>query len=176
MRGLPSVAILLVLAELAAQAPKCRLEGQVVDPMRNPVRGAIVAAEHDGAVVARTSTDADGFFVFGKLPQDRVRLLATSRQPEVGAIWTDLLEAERHFVFLTTMPARTVHGTVTNSKGEPVAGAFVVAAPASGGKLGPCATSTTSAADGSYRLPHVPLGPCLVRALAPGHAAWSTEA
>ena len=175
MRGLASASILLVIVQLAAQAPTCRLEGQVVDPMRNPVRGAIVAAEHDGAVVARTSTDADGFFVCGKLPQNRVRLIATSRDPEVGALWTDLLEATRHFVYVTTMPARVVHGTVTNQKGEAVAGAFVVATPASGGKVGPCATTVTSGADGSYRLPNVPLGPCLLRAFAPGHAAWSTE-
>ena len=170
-----AIAASLLGCTLLAQQPTCQLEGQVLDPMRRPVRGAIVAAEHVGATVARTSTDADGCFVFGKLPQERVRIVATSRDPEVGALWTDLLEAKQHFVYVTTMPARAVHGTVTNQKGEPVAGAFVVAAPASGGKLGPCATTVTSGADGSYRLPHVPLGPCLLRAFAPGHAAWSTE-
>lgn len=174
MRGLPSASILLVMAQLAAQAPTCRLEGQVVDPMRNPVRGAIVAAEHEGAVVARTSTDADGFFVFGKLPQDRVRLVATSRDPDIGALELDLLETTQQFTFLTVMPARVVTGTVTDSTGAVVAGAFVVAVPDADGLLGPVSCTTTSGADGTFRLGHVPCGRCLLRGFAPGHASFGT--
>ena len=169
------MAILLVaLARLTAQAPTCRLEGQVLDPMQRPLRGAIVTAEHAGAQCARTSTDADGCFVFGKLPQDRLRVQATTNTPDIGAIELDLLENTHRFTFLTAMPARVVTGTVTDSTGAVVAGAFVVAVPDANGLLGPVSCTTTSGADGAFRLGHVPCGKCLLRAFAPGHASFGT--
>ena len=162
-----------LLASLAAQESTCRLEGQLLDPMQHALPGAAVTAACAGLVIARTSTDAAGYFVFESLPQDRVCVQATTATPDIAAADIDLLYETTRFLFLHAMPARVVRGVVKNTQGIPIAGAFVGAVPDAAGKLGPVVCSATSDDDGAFVLAHVPFGTCLLRAFAPGHASFA---
>ncbi len=163
----------LLLGVLAAQEPTCRLEGQLLDAMQQPLAGAKVIASRSGNILARTDTDAAGGFVFEALPQDRVCVQATTAAPDIAAADIDLLYETTRFLFLHAMPARVVRGFVKNTQGTPIVGAFVGAVPDAAGKLGPVACSATSDEDGAFVLTHVPFGACLLRAFAPGHASYA---
>jgi len=169
----PLVGIGLVMV-LAAQEPQCRLEGRVVDPMRVPVRGAVVTAEIAGEVLAETRTDGEGLFAFARLPMRVLTIRATARG-EVGGEWVDLLGLEREFTTIVTMPARVVKGVVRDDAGNVVPRAFVLAAPVSCDSLA-LATCWTEADDqGAFVLRHVAFGKCLLRAWAPGTDAFEGE-
>jgi hypothetical protein len=172
MRMADLVAMLLV-ATVAAQEPTCRLEGQVVDPLQQPVANAEVTASVDGEVLARTHSDGSGLFVFGRLPYRVVVVQARAAGPDIGAGWFDLLGLPRQFVRIPTMPARAVTGVVQNEDEEPVAGAWIVSAPSwpnGPNDATPLATSMVRAnARGEFTLTHVPFGHNLLRAWAPEH-------
>lgn len=175
-------AVLLLAASLPAQAsesrvepppePRVRLEGLVVDPQQRPLPGALVTAEVDGEVVARTTADGSGAFVFGKLPGRLVVVRAETDGPDVGGAWVDLLGVTRSFARIVALPARTVRGTVRDDQGAPVAGAWVVAAPYDDATTAFASCCVQSDAAGGYVLTHVPFGPALVRAWATGCDAF----
>lgn len=178
MRERTLSAVLLLALSLPAQVPPlptARLEGRVVDPQQRPVPGAQVTVEVDGEVRGRTQTDASGTFVFGKLPQQVVVVRATTAAPDVGGNWVDLLGLRRGFVQVTTLPARKVTGTVKDDAGQPVAAAWVLAAPNDAVEFGFASCVAQSDASGHYELPHVPFGAVLLRAWAEGYDAFEGE-
>jgi hypothetical protein len=176
MRERTHLHVLLLALSLPAQAPqpqplapqRSRLEGKVVDPQQRPVANAHVTAEANGLVVARTQTDSQGTFVFGRLPADFVVVRATTDAPDIGATWCDLLGNRREFARITTMPARKLTGTVLDDTGQPVAGAWVAAAPSDLIEFAFASCTAFSDAAGHYELTHVAMGPVLVRAWARG--------
>lgn len=174
MRERPLSTVLLLALSLPAQAPSptARLEGVVVDPQQRPVAGAVVTAEVDGEVRGRTQTDGSGTFVFGKLPQQVVVVNAQTKTPDTGGTWVDLLGLRRGFVQVVVMPARPVTGTVRDDAGQPIAGAWVTAAPNDAIEFAHASCCAQSDANGHYELPGVPFGPVLVRAWAEGHDAF----
>jgi len=167
--------LLLLALSLPAQAPQlpqARLEGQLVDPRQRPVVGAMVTAELDGELLGKTFSDASGTFVFGRLPQGIVVVRATTKTPDVGGNWVDLLGNERAFVRIVMLPARKVTGTVRDDAGVPVAGAWVMAAPNDAVEFAYATCVAESDGTGHYELTHVPIGFALVRAWAVGCDAF----
>ena len=178
MRERTLSAVLLLALSTPAQVPPlptARLEGRVVDPQQRPVPGAQVTVEVDGEVRGRTQTDASGTFVFGRLPQQVVVVRATTTAPDVGGNWVDLLGLRRGFVQVTTLPARKVTGTVRDDAGQPVAAAWVLAAPNDAVEFGFASCVAQSDANGHYELPQVPFGAVLLRAWAEGYDAFEGE-
>jgi hypothetical protein len=181
MREPTLVAVLLAVASLPAQTPqpqteaRVRLEGVVVDPQQRPLPGALVTAEVDGELIARTAADGSGAFVFGKLPPRPVVVRVETSTPDVGGAWIDLLGSTRSFVRIVALPARVVRGTVRDDEGAPVAGAWVVAAPWDDAATAFASCCVRSDAAGAYVLTHVPFGPVLVRAWAEGCDAFEGQ-
>ena len=178
MRERTLSAVLLLALSTPAQVPPlptARLEGRVVDPQQRPVPGAQVIVEVDGEVRGRTQTDASGTFVFGRLPQQVVVVRATTTAPDVGGNWVDLLGLRRGFVQVTTLPARKVTGTVRDDAGQPVAAAWVLAAPNDEVEFGFASCVVQSDANGHYELPQVPFGTVLLRAWAESYDAFEGE-
>lgn len=146
----------------------------MIDPLERPVVGAMVTAEIAGEVIARTPCDAEGRFVFGKLPADTVvvRALATGA---IGGAWLDLLGLERQYAILRTMPARAVSGVVVDDAGARVGGAWVMAAPDAADPIAVASCVAQADDQGRFVLQHVPFGRDLVRAWAPGYDAFAGE-
>lgn len=175
MRRVAVGSVLWIAGNLLAQVPTCRLEGYVIDPLEQPVRGALVTAEIAGEILARTQTDGDGLFVFGKLPTEALVVQARTGDPDIGAVWIDLLGRSQHFVRIRTMPARRVTGVVQDDQGARVGGAWVVVGPAKCGELGLSTSMVQAKPDGTFTLGHVPMGDNFVRAWAPGYDGFAGE-
>src|SRR5262245_59371790 len=94
----PAGSFALLLAAAAAQAPFGSVQGLVVDALQQPQPAAEVALEADGAVVARTHSDATGWFVFP--PQPRAPRVVHARLPgrAAGAVTLDVLCCGEAFV------------------------------------------------------------------------------
>lgn len=167
-------ATVLCTAVATAQVPTCRVEGRVVDPMRQPLAGARVTAAIGGEVLAQTFTDGEGLFVFAPLPMRPIVVRAAG--PEcIGAEWIDPLGAPRYFTTIVTMPARQVTGTCRDDAGNLVPHAWVVVAPTDCDRL-TLASDIAQADDrGAFVLRHVATGPNIVRAWAPGLEAFEGE-
>ena len=169
---MPSVRLLVsavLLGSLSAQEmPRARLEGRTTDVMRAPVAMCAVTVEVDGVVIARTTSDASGCFVLGRLPQGRVVVRAVTAK-DVGAAVVDLAGVDSSYATLTVYPARSVHGTaVVRSTDAPATPIWVMASPADDRGLGVIDACVPCRADGSYTLEHVLAGPVLVRVWAEG--------
>jgi len=173
MREQTPLALLLLTFAASAQTPQLqtRLEGQVVDPVHQPVANAMVVVEHDGVVVGTTRTDGQGIFVFPKIPAQYVVVRATTDVPDIGAVMVDLWGEGRGFARVRTMPARKLSGTVRDDTGDPVAGAWVLASPSSNQDLAHAHCRGRSDAEGHYELTHVAMGPVNVRAWTSQHDA-----
>lgn len=154
--------------------PTTRLEGIVVDARQRPLPGAAVTVEVDGVVIARTSADGSGEFAVARVPQRLVTVRATTKAPDVGGVWLDLAGLPRHFLRLVAWAARPVSGTVRDERGEPVGGAWVVAAPRDAAEFAFADCSAQADASGHYTLPQVAFGGVRLRAWAPGHDAVET--
>ncbi len=167
-RAFRALAPLLLANALLAQEPTCRLEGRVLTAHSEPVVGAMVTAERDGTIVAKTGADALGMFVFGKLPLGELVVRAATTD-DVGASLVDTV-AGPGFVTLHLAPARRVRGSVLDAKGAPLANAFVAAVPLGAPALSAFGVHTRSGADGTFTLPPKPFGPLALRAFHPAHA------
>ena len=159
---------LLVASSILAQEPTRRLEGRVLTAHSEPAVGAMVTAERDGTIVAKTGADALGMFVFGKLPFGELVVRATTPD-DVGAGTVDTMTGPG-FVTLFLAPARSVRGVVRDKQGQPLADAFVAAVPLGDPSLSAFGAHTSTGADGTFTLPHLPLGPLALRAFHPAHA------
>lgn len=167
--------LLFLLGPVLAQAgPPARLEGMVTNALRRPLANARVTVEVDGEVVARTHSDATGFFVVGVLPQ-RQALVRAVAGPDVGAVELDLAGIEQGFAWVPVYQARTLRGRVARPDGSPVAGAWILAAPTDRPETAVIHAQTRSDEQGHYTLTHVLAGPVRVRAWAEGHEAWESE-
>ncbi len=171
-RILSTVLLLALSAPAQVPSPTARLEGIVRDPQQRPVAGAVVTVEIDGEVRGRTQTDGSGTFVFGKVPPQVAIVRAQTKTPDVGGTWVDLLGLQRGFIQVVLMPARPLTGTVRDDAGQPVAGAWVTAAPNDAIEFAFASCCAQSDANGHYELPGVPFGPVMVRAWAEGHDAF----
>lgn len=154
-------------------ARAARLEGRVLDGHDRPVAGAVVEVRTAGRTLARTWSDALGVFAVGHLPPHLLTVHAHTAT-SVGATSIDLVQGGGEFANVHLVPARAVQGHVRDDAGQPVAGAWVLASPKTFGALAHATCSVQSAADGSYRLPHVAVGACHLRAWAPGCDAKAT--
>jgi hypothetical protein len=168
-------ALVTVLGSLAAQQANGRLEGLVLDPLSQPVANAAVQVEVEGEVVARTQTDGQGTFVVGRLPARAVVVRATTPAPDLGALEVDLDAEPRAFVHVWLMPSRRVTGTVRDTDGTPVPGAWVAFAPTGSLALTPVGAHTTTDAHGAFVFAAVPFSRNLLRAWAEGHAGAALE-
>ncbi len=159
-------ALAAVAGSVGAQAAPMtsRLEGQVIDPVHEPVANAEVVVEHDGLVVARTRSDGNGIFVFPRVPAEHVVVQATTDAPNIGALAVDLWGTRRGFAQVRTMPARRIQGVVRDAAGAPIAGAWVAARCRRNSQLGAAHCETRTNANGEYSLTHAPLGAIQVTA------------
>lgn len=165
-----ALAFVLLVGGAGAQ-DAARIEGLVLDPRSRPVANAAVQVEQDGAVIARTQTDAEGLFVVGHLPHRWLVVRATTAAPDVGATTVAFEHGPRVFTHVHTMPARRVSGTVRDDHGQPLAGAWVACTPTGAPELGALGCHTTSDAAGAFELTHVPFGDNVLRIWCQGFAA-----
>jgi protocatechuate 3,4-dioxygenase beta subunit len=156
------------------QERHARIEGRVLDGHDLPVAGATIEVRTAGRTLARTWSDALGVFVVGNLPPHLLTVHAHTAAPSVGATSVDLVQGGGEFANLQMVPARVVQGHVRDDAGQPIAGAWILASPKAYGPLAQATCSVQSAADGSYRLPHVAVGGCHLRAWGPGCDAAAT--
>jgi RNA polymerase sigma-70 factor (ECF subfamily) len=155
--------------------PQDRVEGRVVDPDGAPVAGAAVALRSRGNLLGRiVQTGADGTF---SLPHRADAATGTEVLVQTDA-WA---AAARKLPPLTPgvidlgdvrVVRRTpISGRVTNSDGEPIAGARVILATAPpGGRVG---LAAWTGPDGSFRLDEAGPGPWQISAQAPDDATRS---
>src|SRR5439155_24603133 len=128
-----------------------------------------VWGERDGEAVARTHTDATGWFALPPQPQAPTNVCARLAGRAAGAIELDTFGRSRTFVRVPTYPVRTVRGVVRTPSGAPVDGAWIVAAPTDHYGIALVTARTRSAADGSYELREVLPGPIAITAWAAGY-------
>lgn len=121
------------------------------------------------SVSLRATTDGDGVFVFTGIPEGAFSLSANNAAGLTGSASGTLTGPAGQPITATAdialTPSVTVEGIVrAHGTTDPVAGARVTV------RVGGRTLVATTTADGSYRLPFVPLGSLLVRAEAPaGH-------
>ncbi len=158
--------------------PKDRVSilGEVVDALGEPVRACVVhleAGTPDPLPIAKTYTDGEGQFVFdvsGEEAWYRVRASSAGRVDARRG-----LQVERGSpvprVSLRLWDAGSILGTVVDSAGRPVAGAYVVASYDSSRVLGFEAQATgRTDDDGRFQLDGVPVGRIQVRAWKDGYS------
>ena len=148
--------------------PACRIEGTVVDPLQQPLPACEVWVERDGVAVARTHTDATGWFALPPEPQAPTLVRASAPGRASGAIDLDTFGRGRAFVRVPMFPVRALRGVVRTTDGKPVPDAWIVAAPTGPPALASVTARRRSAADGSYELRDVLPGPVAISAWSPG--------
>ncbi len=129
------------------------ITGKVTDGSGNPLAGACVSADAGGGQGGSTNTDASGAYTITKLTPgtytvafggcaagNYVRSTVAGVQVTAGQTTTENA---------ALAPAGTISGKVTDTSGNPLAGACVSANPSASGALG---GGAETAADGSYSI------------------------
>lgn len=137
----------LLAGSLAAQAP-VTIEGRVVDGRGAGIPAA--AIEGRGAKVQRTIADGDGVFMLRLPEKPRDLTCMATGFATVTRPWRGPLDGP--VVVFQLRPGAAVAGRITDSSGQAVANAHVVAI------VGDSSASTTSDSRGNYALSGLPLG------------------
>jgi len=153
--------------------PAARVSGRVVDELGEAVSGARVGlgeqdpppgvvAPRSGQIPQATVTDGEGGFTFRGVAPGKIRLEARARGYQVSeSLLLEVAEAEEIAELEIVLErGATVEGRVSNSRGEPVAGATLRVGPSRG----------ESDPDGYYRLEGVAPGPAELELRHPAHA------
>lgn len=123
------IALLFVAVSLFVSTPpaaQARITGTVVGHLREPVPAAQIRIELAGEVVARASADGSGVFAVSNLPFGDLYVFADVPGHTLGFDHCLLREIDPEGVAeLRVHEAGSVSGTVTDERGEPVAGAHV---------------------------------------------------
>lgn len=175
MPCIPSLLPLLAFAALRQDPPPqdpppatVVLAGRVVDLRGEGVPVAAVwvtdTAKPD-APLARTVTDAEGYFRVGRVPQrESWTVWATS---DGRSLDSDYVRSAAEVARVALHDATTVRGVVRDADGELVPGAIVSASPA-GRALSRRQVTATTDADGRFAIDKVPLGLSQLTAWVPG--------
>src|SRR5262252_8400835 len=102
----PAAPFALLIAAAAAQAPVGSVQGLVVDALQQPQPAAEVELEADGVVVARTHSDATGWFVFPRQSQPPRVVHARLPGRAAGAAVLDILCCGDAFATVALAPTR----------------------------------------------------------------------
>lgn len=173
MPAVPSLLALFVIGTRpqdppAPPQPVVVLAGRVVDLRGEGVPVAQVWVTETAlpdAPLARTVTDAEGYFRVGRVPQrDWWTVWATA---DGRSLDSDYVRGADEVAHIQLHDATTVRGVVRDAGGAPVAGAVVSASPA-GRALSRRQVTATTDADGRFALDKVPLGLSQLAAWVPG--------
>jgi protocatechuate 3,4-dioxygenase beta subunit len=130
---------------------------------QDPVRGAVVAA---GGQHART--DAEGHAVLSRLSSDRVRVDVDAEDRSARPVMVNRPDGDRTQIEVTVVEGGGLEGTVSDYRGDGVAGAHVVVRDASDhGVL----AQTVSGAGGRWSVDGVPEGDVVVEVFPPDSRA-----
>jgi vitamin B12 transporter len=98
-----------------AQAPSASLAGTVTDPLGASIARAAVSLVHDGAVAARTDSDARGAFAFEGLSEGRYHLQVTAEGFEAWTTKSLFLAAGGRRTLTVPLPIGRLETEVTVS-------------------------------------------------------------
>jgi len=157
------------------------VRGTVKDTAGAPVAGAYVSVVAQGYVLWRARrqafTAADGTFAIAGLPPRPVDVVAWHESGASAIVPADLASKREQAVALTLDITGTLHGTVVDSKGQPIAEAQVIAEPEwSTGTSDRAAWTvygtqpTVADQAGAFSFSGLPAGTYRVRAARPGAA------
>lgn len=148
--------------------------GTITDAGGNALAGVSVAivsaATPTGSAVATLTTNAAGQYLFGSVPLGAyiVRASKTGYFSAASAAFTANAGSNTAPTLkLTAIVYGSVTGTITDTNGNPIAGASVSVIPSSSGAASTAEVKTD--ASGNYTLPKVQAGTYAVRASAPGY-------
>ena len=167
--------VLLLTTTAIAQVPvdaPVLLTGRVLDQRGEGVPQAQLRIVHWSApetVLATGSSDRDGWYRIPAPPRSSWTVLASSPGRCTGE---GAASAANEFLTITVHDAATVRGVLRNRAGEPTAGA-VVRGNAGGRDLRAADVFATTAADGSFVLAGMALGPVKVSAVVPGEGLYT---
>lgn len=178
MRPVALAAALVVFASVTAQqgAPTTvRIVGRIVSVLHEGVPAAEVwATGADGAQLARTVADGDGYYQLARLPAVPLRVCARASGKVDGRISVVGAGAVRAATLMLE-DGDPLQGTVVFADGSAAAGASVLVA-AETWLASPFDWSAEMACDakGAWSLPSAPLRSLRVRVFVPGHALGET--
>lgn len=154
-------------APAPAQGPTVLIAGRVVDLRGEGLPAAKVwtTVRKDPEVTRSTTTDAEGYFRLGRVPESTSYVVhATKQGYSVGRGYT---RGEQPTTTIAVHHATTVTGILMGMDGKPVADTVVAAAPA-GRALSMRQVHGTTDGEGRFRIEHVPLGLTQINAFVPG--------